>query len=491
MTLSVKATPQSAQVGQEVTLTADVKWTGAGDAVVEWAATEGSLAPTTGEQVVWSAPGEPGSYKITAIAKANGKSITNSVTVNVIAAGGTPGDGNGNGSGNGSGGAGLECDLDEFGDGTADKPFAIFTVEELQDMNKDLTAHYALCSDIDASDTENWNDEAGFEPIGTEGDPFTGTLDGRGFEIQGLRINRPSENVIGLFGDTEGAEIRNVGLTGGEIEGYEAVGALIGRARSTRIVNSYNANEVRAVIYLGGLVGVVTGDGDFAIKNSYNAGDIVATRNGHGHGGLIGHGYAGARFELLIEDSHNIGHIKGTRDVGGLIGNVLTVTIRNSYNAGPISIGMVGGEKMGPAGGLIGAMTGGLVEGSYNTGDVLSILGAEVTKVGGLVGHQWGDARDETDAFIIDSYNTGKVRGRANVGGVVGYMHAAAVENVSNSGDIFGVKEADKEVRDIGGIAGTLNHHWIRNATNTGNVEPRGGRNVGDIVGYKQNGTVE
>lgn len=47
------------------------------------------------------------------------------------------------------------------GSGTEADPYQITTVEQLQEMNDELDAHYILMNDIDASDTENWNGGAG------------------------------------------------------------------------------------------------------------------------------------------------------------------------------------------------------------------------------------------------------------------------------------------------------------------------------------------
>ncbi|HDI12511.1 MAG TPA: hypothetical protein ENF64_00165, partial [Hadesarchaea archaeon] len=66
------------------------------------------------------------------------------------------------------------------GSGTPEDPYIIENVEQLQAMKDNLSAHYALGNDIDASDTVNWNGGAGFEPVGTDDNPFTGDLDGCG-----------------------------------------------------------------------------------------------------------------------------------------------------------------------------------------------------------------------------------------------------------------------------------------------------------------------
>ena len=95
------------------------------------------------------------------------------------------------------------------GSGTAEDPYMIYDVDDLQDMNLDLDAYYELASDIDASATATWNWHAGrgvyqgFAPVS----PFNGHLDGNGYEITGLHINRAYSTTahVGLFGRTTGA----------------------------------------------------------------------------------------------------------------------------------------------------------------------------------------------------------------------------------------------------------------------------------------------
>ena len=69
------------------------------------------------------------------------------------------------------------------GSGTEADPYIITNAEQLQQMNDDRTAHYALGNNIDASATAGWDGDKGFGPIGTVSDPFTGSLDGRGYVI--------------------------------------------------------------------------------------------------------------------------------------------------------------------------------------------------------------------------------------------------------------------------------------------------------------------
>ena len=99
-------------------------------------------------------------------------------------------------------------------------------VQQLQCMSQDPTADYTLRSDIDASVTEEWNSEAGFEPI----QDFRGTFDGNGHTVRGLTINRRNESNVGLFASTgDEAVVENVRLESVDVTGNEVVGGLVGR----------------------------------------------------------------------------------------------------------------------------------------------------------------------------------------------------------------------------------------------------------------------
>ncbi len=99
------------------------------------------------------------------------------------------------------------------GSGTEGDLYIIYDVDDLQNMSADLTAHYALGSDIDASETSGWNDGDRFVPLGTFEDRFSGSFDGRNHTINDLYVNRPGESNVGLFGRVDiGGTISNVGL---------------------------------------------------------------------------------------------------------------------------------------------------------------------------------------------------------------------------------------------------------------------------------------
>lgn len=80
-------------------------------------------------------------------------------------------------------------------------PIEISNWNQLNNIKTNLSADYVLVNDLDEN-TEGfatYQSGAGFEPIGDSTTPFTGSLDGQGFKISGLFINRV-DGFSGLFG---------------------------------------------------------------------------------------------------------------------------------------------------------------------------------------------------------------------------------------------------------------------------------------------------
>ena len=297
------------------------------------------------------------------------------------------------------------------GSGTAGDPYMITTVGQLQEMENNLTAHYALGNDIDASGTVNWNGGAGFEPVGTKASMFTGSLDGRGYRITDLYIDRSGTDNVGLFGYVgSGGVVKNVGLenenvrgswfTGGlvgvnwgivsnsysigPVNGNDGVGGLVGGNAGT-VSNSYSIGPVVGDNYVGGLVG----QNDGTVSNCYSTGPVSG---GNGAGGLVGYN------EGTVSNCYSTGPVSGGNGAGGLVG-YNDYTVSNSYSTGSVS-----GDNW--AGGLVGGNAG-AVSNCYSTGPVSGNY-----RVGGLVGINWG--------IVSNCYSTGPVVGCYGAGGLVG-----------------------------------------------------------------------
>ena len=119
------------------------------------------------------------------------------------------------------------------------------TTTDLQGMNGNLAANYALGGNIDATATSTWNTNKGFVPIGDASPYFAGTFDGLGHTISNLTINNPTVSDWGLFARTTAAAvIRNVGLIGGSVAGAGGgTGGLVGW-NYAKVSNSYATGDV-------------------------------------------------------------------------------------------------------------------------------------------------------------------------------------------------------------------------------------------------------
>ncbi|WP_292464480.1 toxin TcdB middle/N-terminal domain-containing protein [Methanolobus sp.] len=211
--------------------------------------------------------------------------------------------------------------MQSIGSGTEASPFPVYTVSDLQVINNNLSAHYILMNNIDASATSTWNSGAGFVPIGTSTEMFTGSIDGNGYEIDGLTINREWTNAQGFvayLGD--GGEIRNLGLTDVSVLGYQYVGSLavfnhgtISDCFSTGSVTGRHNN-------VGGLVAGIHSTG--SISDSYSM--CAVTCAGTPAGGLSGFNNGN------IARSYATGFVACSNTKGGITG-INSNTVTGSY----------------------------------------------------------------------------------------------------------------------------------------------------------------
>jgi hypothetical protein len=295
------------------------------------------------------------------------------------------------------------------GDGTSGNPYQIASLDNLAWLSQNIVEwdkHYIQTADLNAADTQNWNSGAGFSPIGSNPDAFTGSYDGQGYEISGLFINRPSSAFQGLFGSTNGAVISNLGVTNTTIIGYNRTGALVGFAiDSSTISNCYSTGSVSGTLYTGGLVGHKYNN--TTMTNCYSTGTVNGTSY---TGGLVGENYSYS----TISNCYSTGNVTGSGNyTGGLVGwNWSNSTITDSY-----STGIVNGTSY--TGGLVGNnKRNSIITNSYSTGGV---NGTSYT--GGLVGYNYNNSP------ITNCYSTGSVSGTTGTGGLMGYNFNSTITN--------------------------------------------------------------
>ena len=198
------------------------------------------------------------------------------------------------------------------GEGTADQPYLVSDVEELNKMDfyvryieGGFSAHYALTADIDM-------EGATLCPIGhahsdSESSPviFEGTLDGRGHVIKDVTLTETIASssyfsYAGLFARMSGATVKNLGIEDYSIEITELasleyfhfryyVGALAGEAAGANTIeNVFASGSIIVVggskaVYVGGLAGQFSG----TMSRCYASGSISASAQGGSTGGVI------------------------------------------------------------------------------------------------------------------------------------------------------------------------------------------------------------
>ncbi|MBD3408085.1 MAG: PKD domain-containing protein [Candidatus Lokiarchaeota archaeon] len=417
---------------------------------------------------------------------------------------------------------------------TAENPYIIMDVHDLQNISTDLSAHYILNNNINASETKKWNSGAGFIPIGVDTENgFTGTLDGRNFTISGLYINR-STDYVGLFGsvghrgliknlfldDNDISGVDHVGgLVGinqgkiinstidGNIVGNKRIGGLVGENSRGLVKKSYATGNTNGRICVGGLIGLNTFHS--AIEGSYangitvgnervgalvgeNSKAIINKSYATGYtigmqfiGGLVGLNYWGA-----VENSYATVNTNGRNYVGGLIGDsVYYSTIQKSYATGNV----VGNDKVG---GLVGENSKGTIRDSYATGNTTGR-----NHVGGLTGCN-------KNSTISDSYATGNINGNSYIGGLTGYNEKSTINNSFASGTMIGNQFLCNSIESntygtlnntyetinvvgnfwVGGLVGFNYQSKVRNSYAIGNIT--GNRSVGGLVGRNEGGMV-
>lgn len=193
----------------------------------------------------------------------------------------------------------------------------------LKAIANDLAGSYVLANDITLS--EQWT------PIST----FTGTLDGGGHAIKGLRIAGGSPT--GLFGETDGATIKNLRVVEAKVADWgssKKAGIIVGWAKNnTTIEACFTSGVVEGNDHVGGIIGRLEG----TMKNCLST--AASFSSGWQAGGL-----AGSAGPATFENNVFLGQVYCKGDWGG-VGGILglaeggTVTMKHNVSA-PFALGI-------------------------------------------------------------------------------------------------------------------------------------------------------
>ncbi len=239
------------------------------------------------------------------------------------------------------------------GDGTETNPYQIASLDNLywlslfSRLSVTENLFFIQTSDVDASETINWFDGQGWEPIGEnyefpslddrrekiprnerETFSFRGHYDGQGFKIDGLYINRPDGWGIGLFASISyGATVRNLGLTNISVTGHDHVGGLAGQAYSATIESCFVEGNISGNLYVGGLSGFNT---SVTVSKCYTK-------------GFVSGGTTGGIFGLVcwsinsIHNLYNRAEVTGTLYAGGIAGVTYIGMMNRVYTTGAVT----------------------------------------------------------------------------------------------------------------------------------------------------------
>ena len=294
--------------------------------------------------------------------------------------------------------------------------YQVGTLAELlwvSENSSSWTSSFVLTADIDASQTQYWDDadsnsdghpyndtedgtatgnNEGWQPIGTDNSTsFEGNFDGKAYTISNLTASR-TINYLGLFGyvDDGGSEIT--------INNF--------RLENVNIIN-YNTSS--SFVGTGGLIGYIA-SGDVYLENSYVEGTVES--KGNRVGGIVGvfrSGYG-------VQNCQFLGELAGLSEVGGIIGQavnlsyVISNTVVISANA---SITGLGND----IGGIVGELD--LNNNQKILGNLFigTIDASSASNVGGIVGQGEGST---FSCYMQYNVVHGSISGYGAVGGLIG-----------------------------------------------------------------------
>ncbi|GHV01269.1 hypothetical protein FACS1894211_10640 [Clostridia bacterium] len=222
----------------------------------------------------------------------------------------------------------AETDIQSFagGDGGEKAPYLISAPEQLDGLRQfcggeNRDKNFKLINDIDltaylSEGGAGHDGGAGWKPIGGDGeDEFYGNLDGGGFTVRGLWIDRPDAYGAGFFGFLIDARIKNLRIVLDPVKGIKGghyTGGLAACVRESENV----ASKIEKCSVTGGVLSVGDSSGDFFLGGLFgDVADYIVSECA----------FTGSvTFKTQKEGSGRVG-------VGGIAGVVGNGTIKNCY----------------------------------------------------------------------------------------------------------------------------------------------------------------
>ena len=243
--------------------------------------------------------------------------------------------------------------------------------------NGETNINITLNTDLNLTDME-WT------PIGTESQPYTGTFDGNGKTIRGLKIDKSGTDDVGLIGCLgSGGKVQNVTLTNISVSGANCVGGIAGQNYGT-VENCSVNGTVTGQNPTGGIVGINYG----TISGCSAEGTVTGNINVGGISGLSVRIYdtgTGSYLGSTIEGCHSTAAVSGSSSVGGVLGNLGNNSfLMACYSTGNVTATRTDGSFVG---GVVGINSQGTVTGCYHATGSITNSGGD--RIGGIVGDNY------------------------------------------------------------------------------------------------------
>ncbi len=375
-------------------------------------------------------------------------------------------------------------DMDFPGLGTRERPYEISSLSHLMGLSQAVTdgldfrgKYFQMTQDIDMGNLDinggSWNPIGWYQDEEDIGEPvtrgFSGTFDGCGNTISGLRICREGTlaDYAGLFGLIDGGCVKNLRIEDAEIYGGDKAGILAGTITGdSEIFEVQVSGYVRARGDAGGLTGAADGKaGRVLIENCSARGVSVLSEGGSSYtGGLAGQIVNSDLVDnVVMTQDGNGDRIQGKGYTGGITGRMKQSGIYNSYVDG--TIGGSGGKAVG---GMVGLYESGDLMVARFAGDIGRTNNGAASREGTFIGMRRGPFTYGTDKgsnlsylFTNTSGKAKKVFGSSQDGdntftrsAHVGYWTSSGIRYVTvagmteiGSGDRYFYEELEEGVR--------------------------------------------
>ena len=275
--------------------------------------------------------------------------------------------------------------------------------------------------------------------------PFTGTFDGNGYIIKGMKIVQEDvSRSVGFFGTVVGdVTVKNLSLEGTLNSNFKTAAGLIAIAvddgdvsTNVTIDNVIVDVDVNSADGTGGFIGRTYNSGTTTITNSTNNGTITGPKK---VAGFVAYNWQST---LTIKNCTNNGNITGSTNVtGGILAyedETSNTLIENCVNNGNIIADTSNASVRAIAGGIVGVFKEtasyvnkhtGTVKNCVNNGTVTSNNFA-----GGIIGNADGEWQ------VLNNTNNGKVNATGTLegaGGIIGLIRGSCyIEECKNTAEL-------------------------------------------------------